>query len=136
MAAPCRCANGLLLARHTHCAPLGQCGCLLPLFAYTLSLPPSGPLVVSVSKQQHSTVTSRLDDPKQRQWTVMDPSLILPEYAVEIEYDWSGDRGSGSDVAPLSARTRDKEGIAPTTMVSELASLASVAAGTVVNVGL
>jgi hypothetical protein len=56
----------------------------------------------------------------------MDPCLILPEYAVEIEYDWGG---AVDGAVPLSGRTRDKEGVAPTTMVAELASLASVATG-------
>ena len=82
---------------------------------------------VSTHLQYHSTVTARDDDPKQRQWTVLDPYLILPEYAVEIEYDW-GDTGSGSDApVPVSGRSRDKEGVAPTTMVAELTALASMA---------
>ncbi len=68
----------------------------------------------------HSAVISRGDDAKQRQWVVLDPAVILPEYAVEVEYDWDTPEDA-------SSRMRDKD--ASVSMSSELAALAAIGSG-------
>jgi hypothetical protein len=62
-------------------------------------------------------------------WTVLDPSLVLPEYAVEIQYDWGDSAGSSamtSSAPPQSSRSRDKDGLSASSMSAELANLAAV----------
>lgn len=70
----------------------------------------------------HSACRPRSDDPKQRQWVVLDTALALPEYIIEFEYEWEpvlalpGGPGSGPQVPAA-------------TVTSELAALAEMSAG-------
>ncbi len=48
----------------------------------------------------HSIMQSRGDDPRQKQWAVLDPVLALPEYIIEYEYLWG--EGGGDEEEPPS----------------------------------
>lgn len=47
-------------------------------------------------KLRHSVCRARSDDPKQRTWVILEPSLVLPEYIIEFEYDWQKESADGS----------------------------------------
>lgn len=49
----------------------------------------------------HSVVSQRRDDPRQRQWVILDPELALPEYIVDFEYVWEV---AGGTTVPAAAQ--------------------------------
>lgn len=45
----------------------------------------------------HSIMQARSDDPRQKQWAVLDPVLALPEYIIEYEYLWGAEGGGDAE---------------------------------------